>query len=148
LYRHGPDSGTVGGGQVHIDVVGDEKIELAVAIVIDKGTAGIPALTVGGNAGLGGNIGERAVVIVVVEDVFAEVGNEEIVEAVVVVVADADGLSPAGMNQASLYGDVGEGAVAIIFVQAIGGLLARGKAFQARAVHQKNIEPAIVVVIV
>jgi hypothetical protein len=52
------------------------------------------------------------------------------------------------MNQASLGGDVGEGAVAIIFVQAIGGLLARGKAFEARAVHPKNIEPAIVVVIV
>jgi hypothetical protein len=69
------------GGQVHIDVVGDEKIELAVAIVIDECTAGIPALTVGGNAGFGGDIGERAVAIVVVEDVFAEVSNEEIVRS-------------------------------------------------------------------
>src|SRR5260370_2097123 len=148
LYRKGQDSGTGAVARVHIDVVGDEKIELAVAIVIDEGTAGIPALAFGGNAGFGGDIGERAVAIVVVEDVFAEVGNEEIVEAVVLVLADAHGLSPAGMNEASLRGDIREGGVAIIFVQAIGGLLASGKAFQARAVHQKNIEPAIVVGIV
>ena len=47
-----------------------------------------------------------------------------------------------------MSGDVGESAVAIVFEEAIGGLLAGGKAFQARAVHQENIEPAIVVVIV
>src|SRR4029077_1490731 len=97
---------------------------------------------------LGGDIGKRAVAVVVVEDVLAEVGDEEIVEAVVVVIADADGLPPAGMNEARLSGAGGERTVAIIFVQAIGGLLAGGKAFQTRAIHQKNIEPAIVVVIV
>src|SRR4029077_9899939 len=97
---------------------------------------------------LGGDIGKRAVAVVVVEDVLAEVGDEEIVEAVVVVIADADGLPPAGMNEARLSGDVGESTVAIIFVQAIGGLLAGRKAFQTRAIHQENIEPAIVVVIV
>ena len=61
---------------------------------------------------------------------------------------DADGLSPARMNQARLCGDISERAVAIIFVQAIGGLLSRRKTPKARAVHKENIEPTIVVVII
>src|SRR4029077_21213679 len=143
-----PGFGHGSGGQIHVDVVGYEKIKPAIAIVIDESATGVPALAVGGDTGLGGDIGKRAVAVVVVEDVLAEVGDEEIVEAVVVVIADADGLPPAGMNEARLSGDVGESTVAIIFVQAIGGLLAGGKAFQPRAIHQENIEPAIVVVIV
>src|SRR5260370_22957079 len=106
LYRQGPDSGTGAVARVHIDVVGDEKIELAVAIVIDEGTAGIPALAFGGNAGFGGDIGERAVAIVVVEDVFAEVGNEEIVEAVVLVLAPAPPLSPPRITKPNLLAPI------------------------------------------
>ena len=94
------------------------------------------------------DVGERAVAVVVIEHVLAEVGDEQVIVAVVVVVADADALSPAGVSDAGFGGDIGESAVAIVLEQMRGGLLAGGEAFQARAVHQKNIEPAVVVVIV
>jgi hypothetical protein len=51
------------------------------------------------------------------------------------------------MNQVRLRTDIGEGAVAIIFVQAIGGLLAGGKAFR-REPFTKKISANHVVVIV
>ncbi len=88
---------------------------MAVAIVIHERAACVPAFAVSGNAGFFADVGEGAIAVVVVEDIFSEVGDEEIVETVVVVVADANALPPAGMNQAGFRGDVGESAVAIIF---------------------------------
>ena len=92
-----------------------------------------------------GDVGERAVAVVAVEDVLAPVGDEEIVEAVVVVVADGDRRRPAGARQAGLRGHVGERAVAIVLVQAVGR--AGGRAFEARAAEDEDIQPAVVVVV-
>ena len=121
---------------------------MAVAIVVDESAAGVPALAVAGDAGFFADIGESAVAVVVVENIFAEISHEEIVEAVVVVIADADSLAPAGMQEPGFLGDVGEGAVAIVSEKMIGGLLTNWKAFKARAVNQENVKPAVVIVIV
>ena len=83
-----------------------------------------------------------------VEDVLAVVADEEIVEAVVVIIADAHGLSPAGVGEAGLERHIGEGAIAIIFEEVTDRLLSFGETFQAPPIDQKDIEPAIVVVIV
>ena len=56
-------------------------------------------VSVPGDARLFADIGEGAVAVVVVQDVLAEVGDEQIVEAIVVVIADADTLPPAGMRR-------------------------------------------------
>jgi hypothetical protein len=45
-------------------------------------------------------------------------------------------------------GDVGESAVAIIFEKAGDGFPTFGKSFETPAIHEKNVEPAVVVVIV
>lgn len=82
------------------------------------------------------------------KDILAEVGDEEIVEAVVVVISDTDTLSPARVNEASFKGDVSEGAVTIVLEEAVCGFLARRKAFKAGAVDKENVEPAVVVEIV
>jgi len=95
LYRQGRIRG-LGGGEIHVNVIGDEEIELAVAVVVNESAAGIPALAASGDAGFFRYFGEGAVAVVVVEAVFAKVADEEIVEAVVVVVADAAALPPAG----------------------------------------------------
>ena len=102
------------GLDVEVDVVGDEEVEMAVAVVVEEGAAGVP--TGGGleEAGFGGDVGEGAVAVVAVEDVLAVVGDEEVVPAVVVVVADAAALSPAAAGEAGFSGDVGEGAVAVV----------------------------------
>ncbi len=96
-------------------------------------------------AGLRSDIGECAVAIVAVEAVLAEVSDEEIFEAVVVVVAHADADGPSGIDEASLVCDIGEGAVAIVVVEAVAG--AGGNAIEAAAAEDEDIHPAIVVVV-
>ena len=83
-----------------------------------------------------------------VENIFSEARDEEIFETVVIVVSDANALSPAGMNQTGFGGHVGEGAVAIVLEKMPGGFLPRGKTFEAPAVYEENIQPTVVVVIV
>ena len=74
----------------------DEQVELAVAIVVDEGAARAPLLAAARGAALLGDFAERAVALIVEEPVLAVAGDVEIVEAVVVVVADARALAPAG----------------------------------------------------
>src|SRR4029077_5727505 len=105
-----------------------------------------PAVFGSGHAGLLGHIGKRAVAVVVVENVVAKISGEEIVEAVVVVISDTTGLPPSGSGQASLLGYVGKGAVTIVAKQITGIAIPR-RGLEASSVHQKNIEPAIVVVV-
>ena len=136
------------GLEIEIDVVGDEQIELAIAIVVDESAAGAPASSRARDSGLFTHIGEGAVPIVVVQNILAEVSDEQIVVAVVIVVADADALAPAGVLEPSLERDVGESAVAIVLEQVVERLFARWKAFEPRTVDQKNVEPAIVVVVI
>ncbi len=67
-----------------------------------------------------------------VENVPAKVADEKIVEAVVVVVADADALSPAGMYETGRGSDVSESAVTIIFEEMRMRFLTFWKTLQAR----------------
>ena len=136
------------GCQIEINVVGDEQIETPVAVVVDEGAARIPARAFARHASLLADIGERAVAVVVIQNVLAEVGDEQIVPAVVVIVADANALSPSRVRDAGLRGHVGEGAVAIIAKQMRSRFAAGGKALEPRSVHQKDIEPSVIVVIV
>ena len=55
-----------------------------------------------GHSGFFADVGERAVTVVVVEHILAEIGDEQVLVAVVVVVADADALSPARVLEAGL----------------------------------------------
>ncbi len=86
------------GREIEVHVIGDDEIELAVAIVVNEGAAASPSLARSADARLVGHIGEDTV-IVVVETVLAVVGDVEIFPAVVVVVADTDALSPAAGAQ-------------------------------------------------
>ena len=151
LYVQGPSSGSGRGLEVEVDIVGDEEVEVAVAVVVDEGAAGVPAdLGAGlGEAGLLGDVGEGSVAVVAVKGVLAVVGNEEVVVAVVVVVADTAGLAPAGLVlEAGAFGHVCEGAVAIVFEEAAVRLLAGREAFQAPAVDEEEVLPAVVVIVV
>ncbi len=99
-------------------------------------------------AGFLRDVGERAVAVVVKQNVVSPEAAEEIVPAVVVVIADADAGLPAGAREAGFFGDVGESSVAIIFVEMRGRCLAgRPVRVETRAVGEINVEPAVVVVI-
>ena len=93
------------------------------------------------------DVGKCSVAVVVVENIFAVVGDVQIFEAVIVVIADAHALSPASVSQAGFFGDVGECAVVIVAIEVAGRHLAGRQRFQLGAVHDENIRPAVVVVI-
>src|SRR6266478_348515 len=101
---------------VEIEVIRYEQIELAVAVVVDPSAARAPTGAICSHAGFFGDIRESAVPIVVIENVFAPVGDEQIVKAVVIVIADANSARPAGSKQPRLRGDVGECAVTVVLV--------------------------------
>src|SRR6185437_7600663 len=131
--------------QIERQVVGDEKIQMAVAIIIDPGAAGPPQLRRLDKACFFRHVGECAIPVVAVEDVLAPVSDEEVFEAIVVVVANGNGARPSFANKPGLFGDIGESAVAVVLIKAIGRALRR--ALQASAVECENIEPTVVVVI-
>src|SRR5207302_1706388 len=90
----------------------NKEIEPAVAVIVAPGCASRPAAE--SDAGFFGNIDKGAVVIVVVEAVFAVVGDVNVGPAVVIVVGHGDAKAPAVVGDAGLIGDVGEGAVVIV----------------------------------
>ena len=83
-----------------------------------------------------------------IENILAVVGDEEIVPTVVIVIADANPLSPTGVSEPGPGSDIGESAVTIVAEKMRRGFATCGKALEAPAVHDKNVEPAVVVVIV
>ena len=120
-------------------VIGDEQIEVSVAIVIDpgRGKAGSPRR----QAGLLRDIGESAVAVVVkqsaVAGVPAQAGHVEIDKAVVVVVARDDRETVDGLIHAGFNGNVGESSIAVVAIQA--GSPVRGS--------NGDVEQTVVVVI-
>ena len=84
---------------IELDVIADEEIEMAVAIVVEEGAAGAPAHAFVVNAGLASDVGECAVAVVVKQNVVSPEAAEQIVPAVVVVVADANAGLPAGARR-------------------------------------------------
>ena len=135
--------------QIESSIVGNEQIELPVAIVIDPGAAcgeAIGGTPPGGQqAGLFGDIGERAVAVVVEQNVLAPAGNEDIVKAVVIVISNGDAGGPEGACQTRFFRRIRKSAVAVVMVQADGGPF--GSIFEAAPGEDDDIEPAVVVVI-
>ena len=84
---------------IELDVVADEEIEKAVAVVVEKGAAGAPANVFLIEPGLLRDIGKCAIAVVMEEDVVSPEAAEQIVPSVVVVVADADAGLPARPRQ-------------------------------------------------
>ncbi len=121
--------------RIEFDVVAHEKIEVSVAVIVEPGAAGAPAILFVVDSGFAGDVGESAVAVVVEQDVVSPEAAEQVVPAVVVVVADADAGLPAGAAEAGFFGDVGESAVAVIFVEMRGwGLAGRPVGIEARSV--------------
>ena len=74
---------------------------MAVAIVIDEGAAGVPTLQAGSgsrsHSRFDGYIGEGAIAVIAPERAIAPITDKEIFVAIVVIVAGADALAPAGL---------------------------------------------------
>ena len=136
------------GCEIEVDVIGDKQVQFSISIVINERAAGVPAFSVSANAGFVGDVGKCAVAVVVVQNIFTEVADEQIVVPIIVVVADADALSPSVMDKSGLRSNVGKSSIAIVFEKMRDRFVAGLKSLKPRTVHQKNVEPAVVVVIV
>src|ERR1039457_4697948 len=85
------------GREIEINIIGDDQIEFAVAVVIHEGATRAPSAPLAGNARFLADVGKRTIPVVVIEHVLSVVADEQVVMAVVVVVADTRRLSPAGV---------------------------------------------------
>ena len=81
---------------------------------------------------------------------MAPVAAEQIIPAVIVIVAHADARAPTGPAQSGFFGNVRKCAIAVILEKMLGGRLAIGVgllAGEAVTVGQVDVDPAILVVI-
>ena len=92
---------------------------MAVPVVIHKSASGTEACVGGKQAGLSGHVGKRSVAVVVIEAILAKVGNEKVFIAVIIEVAHANAVSPAGIHQSRFLRNIRECAVAIVPIQAV-----------------------------
>src|SRR6266446_4306153 len=97
------------------------------------------------NTGLPGDIGERTVAVVVVQHVLAPVGDEQVFKPVVVIVAHADTGRPTHAVQAGFFRHIGEGAIAVVLVESVGG--AFWSPLESRPAEDENVEPAVIVIV-
>src|SRR5437868_1266717 len=110
-------------GEIEVHVIDDGEVQLAVAIVVDEGTAGAPLFSCSGDTGLLGHLFEGAIALVVEEAVFAVVRDIDVAESIVIVVPNACPLAPSGGSETCLRGDIGKGAVVIVMEEVVGGFV-------------------------
>src|SRR6185437_10886007 len=95
-----------------------------------------------------GDVGEGAVVVVVVEAGYAVVADVEVGPAVVVVVGDGAAVTPPIVLDSGFFGDVGKGSVVIVAEQSgVGRGLLAVEGVEGGAVDEVDVEPPIVVVV-
>ncbi len=131
---------------VVVNIAGYEEVQAAIAVVVAPCRSGGPVAEL--DAGLFRDVGEGAVVVVVVQPVLAVVRDEDIGPAVVVVIAHDRAEAPAIVRNACFGGDIGEGAVVIVAEE--GGMRRRcfpGERIPCAAIDEIDIKPAVIVVV-
>ncbi len=128
-----------------MDIIVDDQIQATVLVVVDPSGAGAEFLR-SDQACLLRNIRERVVAVVVEKVALSVGGDEKIVIAVVVVVADGHA-HPKHLNvESSQVRYVGEGAVMIIVIE-LGCRVFLDVAGPIHPIHEKNVRPAVPVTI-
>ena len=142
-----------------VQIIGNKEIQPAVTVVIDPSRARTPARIV--HARLFGYVGEGSVSVVVVEHVVSKIRDVQILEAVIVVVANGDSHSVSDVSYAGLLGDVNKLQLPSFTEQVAEEAISRfpsrrwGKfrltwilrRIEGRTLNQVHIEVAVVIVI-
>src|SRR5206468_3720688 len=124
----------------------DVEIEIAIAVGVEEGGAGVPARSFDAEAP--GDVFEGPVAAIPIQDVGAEVGDEEVRPAVGVVIGDGDARPPLTLAaDPRAVGRVLEPAVGETAVQRVPPALDDARAVETPAVHDVEIEPAVAVVV-
>ena len=127
------------------NVVANEKIEKAVAVVVKPERGSAQALAAGKTAGAR-DLNKSAPAGVAEETALSDASDENVRKAIVVVVADRNAHAVHLDIEAGAFGDVGEGAVAIVAVETQRGALSFVTG-PVRSVEEQNVLPAVSVVV-
>src|SRR5438874_11857799 len=101
----------------------DEQVQQAVVVVIQPCRAGAPVVGRTADTGLRGHVFESSVPIVVEQMIAADAGYDQVLESVVVVVADRNAHAVETHVEPGPGGDVGEMSFALVVVEGVGGWL-------------------------
>src|SRR5260221_9151158 len=85
--------------------------------------------------------------VIMIETVLPVIRDVEIFPTIIIVVSDANALTPPRGNKTGLHGDIRESSIMIVVIQVVGGSMIGWESFQRGAVHNENIWPSVVVVI-
>src|SRR6266849_4889553 len=85
--------------------------------------------------------------VIMIETVLPVIRDVEVYPTIIIVVSDANALTPSRGNKSGLHGDIRESPIMIVVIQVVGGGLIGWESFQSGAVHNENIRPSIVVII-
>src|SRR5260221_3322835 len=99
-----------------VDVVADEEVEMAVAVVVEPQRGGAESLASSEAAGLC-HVYKGSFAGIAEQAVLADASDQNIREAIVVVIADGDAHAVEFDVESGGAGDIGEGAVAIISIE-------------------------------
>ncbi len=127
---------------IDVEVVADEEVEVAVAVVVEERGARTPARRA--QAGRRGHVGEGAVAVVVVEALAVEAGDVEVGPAVVVVIADGQAHAAHRSAQACARCHVGERPVSVVAVERVARHGPVGLRLQ-RVGHEIDVEQPVLV---
>ncbi len=126
-----------------VDVVGDEQVEVAVAIDVDERAARAPERRTGA-AGVG-DLGKPTASGIAIQRIRPDVGDVEIGEAVIVEVPRAGAHAVVAVADVRAVRHILEGSVAAVSIQAVTGALGHRRIRVRAAVNEKHVEPAVVV---
>src|SRR5579863_1634565 len=137
---------------IPLQIINDDQVEQAIVVYVDPRRGHRPQRAIFGiglaQSGFRGDVGKRAVAIVVVKSVAVDAGDEDVFVAIVVVVANGHANVVASARQSGFFGDVGEVAVAVVFEETVGVfwriLVER---FDVGSVSKEDVEFAVIVVI-
>ncbi len=102
---------------VEFDVIAHEQVKVRISVVIEESAACTPANHFVVKSGFASYVPESPVSVVVEQYVVSPKTTEQIVPAVVVIVANASAGLPASLSKTGFLRNVREGTVAIILKQ-------------------------------
>src|SRR5208283_5155602 len=141
---------------VPVHVSGNEQIQFAVIVVVEKSGGDGPAAT--SHSCLRRHVGEGSVAVVVIQNISSVTGHVQIGVAVVIIIAHGHShavIPISSIRQPGLLGHIGEAAILVLTEEPIpvAGVMTveiircgQGGG-QASPVHEKDVQQAIVVVV-
>ncbi len=124
-----------------LNIIGDEQVQLSVAIVIHPRGAGAEAGVL--DSGCRGHVFEFAVALVMKEMVASESGDVDVVASVVIIVRHGYADAIHFHIQAAAARNIGERAVMVVAIK--GGSAAPAARHPVFSVHQQDVDPAVAV---